>query len=692
MSAFASVLEYPKVLAWAAEYASSSLGRARLLALEPVTEAATIRAWLAEVAELSTLLGERERLPLTGLADLAAMLGEARKDGLLEAEDLLAAAISLRTSRELAVLLTGLDEGRFPRIRALGEDMPTFPELEKRITTAIGRDGTVLDSASPKLPKLRATIVRARQRHRKVLERLLNQPHLAKALQNRKPTLRGERTVLIVKKNFRGMVPGILHGISQTGQTLYVEPAELVDLGNSVAEAIFAERQEVERILRDLTRGLLEVAPDIERLSARCGELDAIHAKAVLAREHAMVVPELREEASLKLIGARHPILLKLADGDADAVVPADIRIGHDFDMLLITGPNTGGKTVALKTVGLLQLMVQSGLPIPASDGSQVGIFHHFYADIGDEQSLQQSLSTFSSHVVRLKQAIAAAERRSLVLLDELGSGTDPKEGAALSRAILEHLVRSGARCLITTHIGELKDFCLAEARAMNASVEFDAETLRPTYRFLLGQPGNSNALSICRRLGIPDSVLERASELLETSDTLHAELVEKMSELAQDAEADREAAARTLEEAELEREAAEKERAAAASRRETVAREFDREAEELGGELRQVLSDDKLHWLEQMPRRWREEVEQLRYRLLTALERSPFEERRKAWAQKLKKGRKTFVISYGKVGTVTRINKGRERLSVNFGGPITVDTDFSDVSWIGTEEIERRA
>ncbi len=688
MDAVAEVLEYPKVLAWAASFANSALGRQKLQALRPMCDLPGVQAAAEELREMLTLLGERERLAMTGLSDLAGLLEQAREDGLLEGNELRAVALCLRVCRELVGSLSVLSADDFPRLLALALDMPIFPELEGQIIRALDPDGVVLDTASPRLPGLRNAIGRARSRHRSELEKLLRNPQLAKALQNPKPTLRGDRSVLSVKKNFRGMVPGILHGLSQTGQTLFVEPARLVELGNALAEAIFAERQEVERILRELTRAVLEAAPGIAVLTDRCGTLDMIHAKALLAREHAMVVPELSPQPCFRFVAARHPLLLMLADGDASKVVPADIRLGQDFDMLLITGPNTGGKTVALKTVGLLQLMAQAGLPIPAAAGSQAGIFSDFYADIGDEQSLQQSLSTFSSHVVRLRAVVQQACDRSLVLLDELGSGTDPSEGAALSRAILEHLVRRGARCMVTTHIGELKDFCLAEARAMNASVEFDLESLQPTYRFLLGQPGNSNAVNISRRLGMPESILERASALLDTVDTQHSRMVEKMTRLAQDAELDREQAARALERAEASEARLQAALEGIEVRKLAVAQEADRESEKLGGALRKALED--LPWLEQMPRRWKEEVWQLRHKLLQLLERSAFEERRAAWAQALKKGRNTYVISYGKVGTVTRINKTRKKLKVRFGR-VEVDTDFSDVSWIGTEEVERR-
>jgi DNA mismatch repair protein MutS2 len=558
-------LEFPKILEQLARHSSFSASRDLVLSLLPSTDIVEVRERLSLTSEARRLLDERPDISVGGARDVRPSVGRARRGGVLEAPAFLEIADTLASARRLRSTLLRLDDDAFPRLRELANDLPNLPSLEDRITQTIAEDGTVLDSASPKLAQLRSEVRVAFNRLQDKLQGIIASSQYADSLQEPIITIRNGRYVVPVKAGSKRAVRGLVHDQSASGATLYIEPLATVELNNKWRELQIAEEQEVARILAELSELVGVEAQAITIGVEALAEIDLAFAKAKYALALRAVAPEVVEmprqataqstdpnDAPLLLTQARHPLL------DQTRVVPTDIRLGSDFRILLITGPNTGGKTVALKTTGLLALMAQAGLHIPASEPSRLPVFSQIFADIGDEQSIEQSLSTFSSHmtnIIRILRQIddPNSERRTavaaqptptfseaelehlsnwrkvtpgewaplealeqesgpaLVLLDELGAGTDPVEGAALARAIIEHLLERGVLGIATTHYAELKAFAYSTPFVANGSVEFDVETLAPTYKLTIGLPGRSNALAIASRLGLDATLVERA-------------------------------------------------------------------------------------------------------------------------------------------------------------------------------------
>jgi len=706
-----TVLELDRVREMVARRAASDLGRRLAGALAPLGGVEPARARLEESAELARLFRAGERLPLQGLGDPAALVrASAEKGRPLEGPALLAIANAARCGTALGKALSALG-GDFPRLRALGAEVPSLPDLELALATAIDDRGEVRSSASGRLRALRDEIEGLRQRIDARIAGLVETPAYRPFLQSSKPTFRNGRYVVAVKAQHHRDIPGILHDKSQTERTFFVEPTELVSIGNELSDRIFEERDEVTRILWELTQQTYGFRAALERLSAALGAIDVAQAKARLALDLGLVAPEVVDPAdgALDLRDARHPLLVELARRRPDPappvgppgedergrrsggppsnpeeggrpVIPISLRLGDDFDIVVVTGPNAGGKTVALKSVGLLALMAASGIPVPAAPGSRVPIFSSVFADIGDEQAIEHDLSTFSAHVVALRDIVERADRRSLVLIDELGSGTDPEEGAALGAAVLERLGERGARVIVTTHLGALKTFAYTHPRVENGAVEFDPETLRPTYRLVLGQPGNSHAMLISRRLGLPEAIVARAEGLAGRPGEAK-DLIDRIQELRYRAERDRESALERLGEAETVRADAVAEREAAGRDRRTLAREADAEVEALYGRLRAALKAG-LEDLRGAPPAVLERLRGLELRLLDTLARTPFVERRRDFARRLKKGSRVYVVPFEREGVVTRINKEKERLTVRLG-EVAVETDFESVTWL---------
>ncbi len=387
------------------------------------------------------------------------------------------------------------------------------------ISQAIDPRGKVRDTASNKLANLRATIDKARDQISSVCARLLKQTRTVRMLQYANATFHNDRMVLPLKAEHRGRIPGIIHRSSDSGATLFVEPAEAVELNNSIVRLRQSEQKEVNRILQALSRLVHDNTQSIASTLEALAVLDLITAKHRYGKQYECQCPDVRDDGVMYLQQARHPLLLDLFQSDDEAdrrdVVPIDVRLGDDFDLLIVTGPNTGGKTVTLKTIGLMAVMAQSGIPIPVAAGSEIPIFRKVFIDVGDEQSLEQSLSTFSGHMSHILDICRRAGRHSLVLIDELGAGTDPDEGTAIGRAVIGELIKAGAKTIVTTHLSALKGVAYTEARADNASVEFDVETLRPTFHLRLGEPGNSNAIVVAQRLGMPGRMVKQARAYL---------------------------------------------------------------------------------------------------------------------------------------------------------------------------------
>lgn len=504
------VLEFEKILARLSTYAGSALGRELALKLRPSCRPDEIKAWQAETTEARLLVQSGEPVPLGGIHDLRAAFKKAGLGGVLSPEELAAVGETCRAARLLKAFFRGEKAELAPTLSALATGLTAFPELEQAIAEAIEpEEGRVKDNASPLLARLRAQIRTLQNRIRDKLEALLHGSTTRKYLQEALVTVRNGRYVLPVKQEFRQAIPGIVHDQSASGATLFIEPMAIVEINNQLRQVEAEEEKEVGRILAALSALVGEVAAPAQANLAILARLDLAFAKARYSQALNGTEPVINAESYLRLLGARHPLL-------EGKVVPIDLELGRGFHTLVITGPNTGGKTVSLKTAGLLTLMAQSGLHLPALSGSEVGIFTGVYCDIGDEQSIEQSLSTFSSHMTNIIGILKEArDETCLVLLDELGAGTDPAEGATLAIALLEEFHRRGVRTIATTHYGDLKVFAYNTPGVQNASVEFDPETLAPTYRLLIGLPGRSNALAVASRLGLDPAIIARARQLL---------------------------------------------------------------------------------------------------------------------------------------------------------------------------------
>ncbi|HLL80475.1 MAG TPA: endonuclease MutS2, partial [Ktedonobacteraceae bacterium] len=544
-------LEFPKILERVAREAAFSASKERVLSLEPTPNLDEARRRLAYTTEAYALLEMRADAGVRGAHDIRAHISRAAREGVLSPADMLEVLATAQSAIFVAHLLEKLDEQTFPLLRALGADMPQRPHIVRRIEETISEEGEVLDTASPALRKLRFDIRGANQRLQERLRTLVHE--FGSALQEPIVTIRGDRYVIPVKAESRGQVRGIVHDQSASGATVFIEPMVVVELNNRLRELQIEERQEIERILRALS---LEIGHEADALRLDVellAEFDLHLAKARYGRMLRCTEPQLNNQGRIDLRNARHPLL-------TGKVIPINFYLGRDFYMVVITGPNTGGKTVALKTVGLLTLMAQAGLHIPVEERSEVAVFEDIFADIGDEQSIEQSLSTFSSHLTRIIDILRRIDSRQdsqrpairgklaesltkqeeqreqsgarfLVLLDELGAGTDPSEGSALARAILTHLLERHVTTVATTHYTELKAFAHEQPGVVNASVEFDVETLSPTYRLSIGLPGRSNALAIATRLGLDEPVIEQARRFLGSAGVRMESLLEGLQE-----------------------------------------------------------------------------------------------------------------------------------------------------------------
>ena len=525
-----ATLEFDKILAMLATETTFSASRELAERLVPVSDEAEIRHAQDATEEARRLLEVRPNTGVRGARDVTAHSRRAAIGGLLQPADLLEIGTTLAAGRSIKNLLLR-QEIQTPVLARVARGIPDLTDLEDAIGEALDDEGRVLDGASERLRGIRLELRAAYDRLMRRLNELIARSSIHEALQEPIITMRSGRYVLPVKADFRGRVRGIVHDQSGSGATLFVEPLETVELANRWRQHGIEEEREIERILLELSG----------RVGAnQYGVLDTVHALAQIDLAFAMgklavqmeaIRPALHlldgkgsTEDAVHLVDARHPLL-------RGEVVPLTIELGLSFDVLLITGPNTGGKTVALKTVGLLALMAQAGMQIPAAEGSSLAIFSGIYADIGDEQSIAQNLSTFSSHVTRIVEILQNADSHALALLDEIGAGTDPQEGSALSQALLEHFVGSRIYTIATSHYSELKSFAYATPGVENASVEFDPETLRPTYRLTIGLPGRSNALAIAERLGMPSDIVARAREHIHPSQQRAEELLADIHE-----------------------------------------------------------------------------------------------------------------------------------------------------------------
>ncbi|GAC1339851.1 MAG: hypothetical protein NVSMB14_05910 [Isosphaeraceae bacterium] len=550
------LLEFDKIRDLLASHASCALGKEAARATEPSLDPGEIFDRQALTTEMTEALSSGLSPPLGSVRDIRGQVRRAKIEATLEADELAEVASVLRAIADVDRWLARAGES-FPRLSSLKQDVGEFSGVVLAIEGCLDSRGTVLDGASRRLTEIRREIHQVEERIQDTLRRMIRSPEIRRILRFSNFTMVGHHYVLPIAKDHRGEIQGSVHRTSSTNETVYVEPQAIAEKSAQLSLLRAREHKEIRRVLRWLSAQVGQVADSILGTLETMAHLDLVNARGRLALDFRMNRPDLQQDGPVVLRAARHPLLEHLfrlkakeqsetqADEgtlpDAPTVTPIDARLGDAFRILVVTGPNTGGKTVALKTVGLLAVMAQCGMRISAHEGSRLPIFDDVLADIGDEQSLEQSLSTFSSHIRRVSSILSRATPRSLVLLDELGAGTDPAEGAALGRSILDELDSIGCLAIVTTHIGDLKTYAFGNPRAENAAVEFDIETLRPLYHLRIGDIGQSNALQIARRLDMPAHLVDRAARHLEASRGGESrsdwEIVQK---LRQDAEAAR--------------------------------------------------------------------------------------------------------------------------------------------------------
>jgi len=497
-------LELPRVLKLLSEQAVSHEAKERALAIRPETDADDVQRLLDQTDGARTMIGLRGAPSFSGVKPVGEILGRADRGGSLNTYELLTVA-DLLTAARRAKEYFNAEASQPTAIDHLFASLHGNRFLEDKIKRCIPEENTIADAASAELADIRRHMRQSQAKSRQILQKIISSPTYGKILQETIITQRDGRFVVPVKAEHKGELPGLVHDVSSTGATVFVEPMGVVQANNEFIELQAREQKEIQRILAELSADAAARREDIQWDYDALVHLDLIFARGQLSYKMDAVRPLIRKDGAIRLRRARHPLL------DVKKAVPIDIELGGTFDTLVITGPNTGGKTVSLKTLGLLTLMVQCGLHIPVGDRSEISVYERVLADIGDEQSIEQSLSTFSAHMVNIVKILEEADRDSLVLFDELGAGTDPVEGAALAIAIIQNVRTMGARVAATTHYAELKTFAMTTAGVENASCEFDVETLSPTYRLLIGIPGKSNAFAISKRLGLPEGVIEAA-------------------------------------------------------------------------------------------------------------------------------------------------------------------------------------
>ena len=515
------VLEYKKILERLQNKAGSILGKELAGGLQPSNDIDEVKERLRETAE-AVMVSSMANPPLGGIRDIRELMKKIGIGAIIETSEIMDVLTTMYAMRGVKKFFKELELDA-PILKNWARGLEILGELERNLENTVDEHGNLRDDASVELKRIRREVKTSQARIKDHLNNILHSAEYQKYFQDAIVTMRGDRYVVPIKQEYRQYFPGIVHDQSASGSTVFVEPMAVVNLNNDIKQLVAAEKHEVERILRNISN---QIRRKDDILMENCDILafiDFTFAKAGLAREMKAVEPVVSEDGATSLLSARHPLI------DSDKVVPIDISIGADYNMLLVTGPNTGGKTVSMKTLGLLVLMAQAGLFLPVENGSRIAVYNNIYADIGDEQSIEQSLSTFSAHMTHLVEILGKVEADDLLLLDELGAGTDPEEGAALAMAILEQLLNIKATVMATTHYSELKTFAFSRDGIENACVEFDVNTLRPTYRLLTGIPGASNAFAISRRLGLSEALVIRAKQLIQAD---HAQFEKVINQL----------------------------------------------------------------------------------------------------------------------------------------------------------------
>lgn len=581
-------LEFNKILAEIASKASSVPAREAIMEIRPYTDPNYIEELLDEVAEADKIAFEYATNLSFAFDDISAILDKAEVMSVLTMGELLRVSKMLRVAYSVKNSIAKVPDDSLTRIKRIAASVYTDKELEESIESAIISDTEMHDRASEELRSIRIRIRKTGEQIKAKLYTYITSPTYAKYLQDNIVTVRGDRYVIPVKAEWRSAIPGLVHDQSGSGQTLYIEPMAVVELNNTLKTYILEEQAEIERILRAFTLKVSVAATDIRDSFTKIIKLDTVFAKAYYANSVRAVKPQMNTDGIIEISRGRHPLI------NPKTVVPTDVNLGKNFDLLFITGPNTGGKTVALKLVGLLTAMAMSGIFVPCAE-AVLNIFDEVYCDIGDEQSIEQSLSTFSSHIANISGFIEKLNANSLVLLDELGAGTDPTEGAALAMSIAQYIKDRGAKAIITTHYNELKEYAVVTPRAENASMDFDPLTYSPTYRLIVGTPGVSNALLIAGKLGLPAEIVQRAKEGIAEGKLDFENVISSMEEARHNAMENEEKSKEMLKTAEKTLKEAERERDRLFIQREklneNVRKETKRLVEEAMGEANEIIS-----------------------------------------------------------------------------------------------------
>ncbi len=671
-------LEFEAVRRLLSARLSTPLGRAAVAALVPARDAETPRRDLARAAELAAAAAAGTPLQLGTVPEVRTWLraffaGEHH----LEARDLAELLRLGRAAERCRSWLLARPEDS--ALRGAGEAMPLLADLVSELEAVVDMRGEVLSTASVKLAEVRREIADAEAGVRAAVQRFLAEPGVPRCLQTPEPSWRHGRPVFQVRAEHRGQIAGVLHDRSQSGATLFIEPSVVVDAANRLSDARAAEAREIQVVLAYVARGLGRCRAELDAAVEALADLDLRVACARLIHEDGFCVPAIAADGVLRLRAARHPLLLERGDGEP--VVPLDVALGDPHHLLVITGPNTGGKTVVLKTLGLLSLMALAGVPIPAAAGSRVPLFDGVFADIGDAQGISQNLSTFSSHVTRIARCLTAATPRALVLLDELGAGTDPEEGGALGHAVLEHLEAAGVRAAVTTHLGRLKEFAYRHGGAENGSMAFDGKTLRPLYRLEVGVPGASHALDIAAQVGMPAALVERARQTLGRRDVTVEEAVLRVQETRRLAEQDRQRTARAARDAEANRDAS------AAQLTELRRRELwlHEEADALVDEqLRRARTaiEAAAKDLQNAPKPFGPRAVALQEELRKVWADTSIHRRRMRFVGALRKNSVVYCPRLGRRCVVKKVDRSRELCTVEVG-KMRMELPFDDLSWL---------
>lgn len=664
------ILEYNKIIEMLKTGAASEMTRQAISELRPLTDIYEIRHLLQQTTEAVKVILIKGNPPMSAFYDIAPALMRARKGGALTMQQLLQVSYNMRTAGTMSAFLEK-DLTDIPALEAIREVISVNRALENEITKCILSEDEMADTASPELRSIRRSIVRQNEAIKAKMNHMLGSAENKTLLQDSIVTMRDGRYVIPVKQEYRSRFPGIVHDQSATGATLFIEPQVIVNMNNELKQLFLDEKKEIDRILAELSGRVAENYHGLYNNQKLLVELDYIFAKGKLSLSYRGEEPHISEEGILDLKQARHPLL------DQQKAVPINAALGKNYSTLIITGPNTGGKTVTLKTAGLLSMMAASGLHIPASSESVIPVFEDIFADIGDEQSIEQSLSTFSSHMNNIVNIVDRAGAGCLVLLDELGAGTDPTEGAALAIAVLEKLRANGALIFATTHYTELKKYAISTAGVQNASMEFDVETLSPTYRLTIGIPGKSNAFEISRKLGLSESIIDKARELLEGRDIEFEDVIAALEDDRKKAEEERDQAialniAMKKQKQELEQREAEirqkKSEVLAKAREE--AREIIREAKdttrEVQKQLRELNRIDSIAERNRVFDEGRQKVRNLenRYREKTVRQVNS----RPVKASDLKIGNRVKVLSLDQNGEITALPDEKGNVTVQMG------------------------